>query len=181
MFPTPRFVVGAMLAGVIVASASPRVFAEELKVGDKAPAFKLEGTDGKVHELSQYMGKQPVVIAWFPKAKTGGCTKECKSFRDSAELLKSKNVAFFTASCDVPSFNAEFAGELKLNYPILSDPTGEVAKAFGVINPARKVPFRWTFYIDKEGVVRHIDKSVNVTSHGADVAKKIDQLKLVGE
>ncbi|MGL4464510.1 MAG: peroxiredoxin [Planctomycetia bacterium] len=164
----------AALAGVwILAGAAT---AGELKVGDKAPEFKLRGTDGKDHALADFAGKKAVVVAWFPKAKTGGCTKECKSLRENGGKLKALNVAYFTASCDEPAFNKEFATELDLDYPILSDPEKEAAKAYGVVDAVRKNPARWTFYIDKEGVIRHIDKMVQTTSHGADVAAKLKEL-----
>ena len=107
--------------------------AAELKVGDKAPEFTMQGSDGKTYTLEQFKGKSGVVIAWFPKAFTGGCTKECKSFRANSEALKDLNVAYFTASVDTPEQNKKFAESLDLDYPILSDPDKTVAKAYGVM------------------------------------------------
>lgn len=80
--------------GLILVCAT--AFAEETKVakeGEKAPEFKLKGTDGKEYTLKQFAGKQAVVIAWFPKAKTGGCTKECMSMRDNGEQIRKYDVA----------------------------------------------------------------------------------------
>src|SRR5207247_5035238 len=94
--------------------------AETLKPGEAAPDFSLPGSDGKTYKLSDYKGKQAVVIAWFPKAFTGGCTKECKSIHASADALKKLNVAYFTASVDTPEQNKKFAESLLLHYPILS-------------------------------------------------------------
>jgi peroxiredoxin Q/BCP len=159
--------------------ASLTAFAEEVKVakeGEKAPEFKLAGTDGKEYTLKQFSGKQAVVIAWFPKAKTGGCTKECMSMRDHGEEIRKYDVAYFTASCDTPAFNKEFAEDLKLDFPILSDPDKKVARAYGVVHEGREVPERWTFFIDKDGVIRSIDKKVNTQSHGEDVARKLEAL-----
>ena len=72
--------------------------------------------------------------------------------------------------------NKKFAESLELDYPILSDPEGKVAEAFGVVNKQRRLPMRWTFFINKEGVVAHIDKRVSARSHGADIAAKLKEL-----
>ena len=106
-----------------------------LDVGDLAPDFALTGSDGKTHRLSDFKGKQAVVIAWFPKAFTGGCTKQCKSFSANGTELRKFNVAYFTASCDpleAKKGNANFAKSLDADYPILSDPSKETAKKYGV-------------------------------------------------
>jgi peroxiredoxin Q/BCP len=85
-------------------------------------------------------------------------------------------VAYFTASCDDAETNKKFAESLKLDYPILSDPGKATAKAYGVVHEGREVPERWTFYIDKEGVVKFIDKKVTPKTHGEDVVKKLEEL-----
>jgi len=162
------------LAVFIVAGAA----AAELKVGDPAPAFSLQGSDGKTYTLEQFKGKSAVVIAWFPKAFTGGCTKECKSLRANSKALKELKVAYFTASVDTPEENKRFAESLDLDYAILSDPGKTTANDYGVINPARGFANRWTFYIDKEGIIRAIDKQVKVDNAGADVAAKLKELNL---
>jgi len=150
--------------------------AEELKVGDAAPDFKLQGSDGKTYQLSDFRGKQAVVIAWFPKAFTGGCTKECQALREQGDAVRAFNVAYFTASTDTPEVNKKFAESLSLDYPILSDPTKTTAEAYGVVNATRQVPQRWTYYIGADGKVLYIDKSVKPTSHGTDIAKKLGEL-----
>lgn len=169
--------------GICVALLGAAAVAEDLKVGDKAPEFELKGSDGKTYKLSDFQGKKPVVIAWFPKAFTGGCTKECKAFRSSSDSLKGTGVAYFTASTDEPDLNKKFAESLDLDYPILSDPSKETAKAYGVVHEGRMVPERWTFYIDKEGVIRFIDKGVQQRTEtaGEDVVSKLKELKLSGE
>lgn len=84
-------------------------------------------------------------------------------------------MAYFAASSDDAETNTKFAESLKLDYPILSDPDKKVAAAYGVVGQ------RWTFYIDKKGVLQHIDKGVNCGSHGADVAKKLKELGIAGK
>jgi peroxiredoxin Q/BCP len=152
--------------------------ADELKVGDPAPPFSLQGSDGKTYSLEQFKGSSPVVVAWFPKAFTKGCTAECKSLRANSKGLHELKVAYFTASVDTPDDNKRFAESLDLDYPILSDPDKKVAKAYGVLMPARNVAARWTFYIDKAGIIRAIDKQVNAPQAGPDVAAKLKELGL---
>src|SRR5262245_17551661 len=92
---------GLALLGLALTMAGGRASAQEgLRVGDKAPDFTLQGTDGKTYKLSDFAGKSPVVLAWFPKADTPGCTAECKSFTAGGGDLKALHVAYFTASVD---------------------------------------------------------------------------------
>jgi peroxiredoxin Q/BCP len=150
----------------------------ELKVGDKAPEFSLKASDGKTYKLADFAGKQSVVIAWFPKAFTGGCTKECKSLRATTESLKPTGVAYFTASCDDAETNGKFAKSLDLDYPILSDPEKATAQAYGVVHEGRAVPERWTFYIGKDGVIKEIDKKIRTEDAGPDMVAKLKSLGL---
>lgn len=90
--------------------------------------------------------------------------------------MRAFNVAYFTASCDDADTNRRFAESLELDYPILSDPGKETAKAFGVVNEDRPFPFRWTYYIGEDGKVLHIDKSVKAGSHGEDILAKLSTL-----
>jgi len=92
-----------------------------LEVGDQAPDFLLEATDGQSYSVSQFKGKEAVVIAWYPKAFTGGCTIECKSLADNGHLLKNLKVAYFMASVDPIEKNIEFAESTKADFPLLSD------------------------------------------------------------
>jgi len=163
---------GALLS-TLAASAA------ELKPGDAAPDFKLAGSDGKTYSLADFKGKQAVVIAWFPKAFTGGCTAQCKSMKEDGAAIRQFDVAYFTASVDAvegEKGNKAFAESLGADYPILSDPTKEVAKAYGVVNDQRPVAQRWTFFIGKDGTILHIDKQVQVAAYAKDVAAKLKEL-----
>lgn len=170
----------ALGLGLVLSAGAVRAGEGDLKVGDKAPPFSLEGTDGKTYSLDQFKGKQAVVVAWFPKADTPGCTLECKSLRENSAALKPLNIAYFTASVDPVSANKKFADKLGLDYPILSDPDKSVAKAYGVVHEKRPVAERWTFYIDKDGIIQAVDKKINTRQAGADVAAKVKELGLAG-
>ncbi len=87
-------------------------------------------------------------------------------------------MAYFTASCDTPETNAQFAKSLDADYPILSDPTKTVARAYGVVHANRALPERWTFYIDPKGIIRAIDRQVNIQAHGEQIARKLAELKV---
>lgn len=162
--------------GVVSWLTGGRSAADELKVGDTAPDFNLPGSDGKTYKLSDLTAKQAVVLAWFPKAFTPGCTNECKSFRAGGAALRKFDVAYFTISCDKPEKNADFAKSLDVDYPILSDADGSVAKAYGVVGGLRPVPQRWTFFIGAGGKILHIDKAVKTATHADDVAAKLKEL-----
>ena len=150
-----------------------------LNVGDPAPDFVLAGSDGKTYRLSDFKGKQAVVIAWFPKAFTGGWTKQCKSFRANGAELRKFNVAYFTASCaplEGKKGNTNFAKSLDADYPILSDPSKETAKKYGVVSGIWPLPRRWTFYIGKDGKILKIDKDVSPSKDGANAAMTLKEL-----
>ena len=162
----------AMAQGPAPAPAEPTV----VKVGDMAPDFNLPGTDGKNHKLSDYRGKQAVVIAWFPKAFTGGCTIECKSLRDSGEAIREFDVAYFAASCDDAETNRKFAESLGVDFPILSDPDKGTAAAYGVLHESGNFSMRWTFYIDREGIIQKVDRAVKPAASGQQVAATLAEL-----
>jgi peroxiredoxin Q/BCP len=146
-----------------------------LRPGDAAPLFELQASDGVTYRLADFVGRQPVVIAWFPKAFTGGCTAECRSLAALGSTAPRSTVKYFGASVDLPKVNAEFADALGLTIPILSDPTGTVARAYGVLG-ATGFASRWTFYIATDGRIVDIDKHVRVTSHGRDVTARLKEL-----
>jgi peroxiredoxin Q/BCP len=166
------------LAALFVFAPSFAAAADGLKPGDDAPDFSMVGSDGKTYKLSDFKGKQAVVVAWYPRAFTGGCTKECKSFKEQGGSIREYEVAYFTASNDPAEKNKKFAEELGVDYPILSDPDSSVAKAYGVLNEKGTAALRWTYYIGADGKILHIDKAVKTESHGSDVAKKLGELNV---
>jgi peroxiredoxin Q/BCP len=165
--------VGLLAALTVGASAQTA----ELKVGDPAPNFKLQASDGKTYQLSDFKGKQAVVVAWFPKAFTQGCTIECKSLAANGDKIRKFDVAYFMASVDPLDQNTKFAAEQKADFPLLSDPTKDVAKSYGVLMAAG-LANRWTFYIDKDGKIAHIDKAVRPATSAEDMIAKLGELKV---
>jgi peroxiredoxin Q/BCP len=157
-----------------------RATAGDLQVGDPAPDFKLTASDGKTYQLSDFRGKQAVVVAWFPKAFTQGCTIECKSLAEHGDLIKKYNVTYFMASVDPlegEQGNKAFAEAYKADFPLLSDPTKATAEAYGVLS---RMGFasRWTFYIGKDGRILAIDKAVKPATSAEDMAAKLGELKV---
>jgi thioredoxin-dependent peroxiredoxin len=173
-----------VLAGVAflaVGLASP-VSAADLKVGDPAPDFTMKASDGKTYKLSDFKGKQAIVLAWYPAAFTQGCTIECKSLAEKGHLIKKYDVTYFMASVDAlegEKGNIAFAQAHKADFPLLSDPTKEAATAYGVLS-ARGFANRWTFYIDKNGLISYIDKDVNahLATSAEFMADKLGELKV---
>lgn len=148
-----------------------------LATGSPAPDWTLQGSDGKSYSSAQLAGRRGYVLAWFPKAFTSGCTAELESLRDAQAQLAGFDADVFMVSFDDPAKNADFAKSLKANLVLLSDTKGDVASAFDVSQLGGMYAKRWTFYVDKDGVVRFVDKNVNTATAGADIAKKLAELE----
>ncbi len=147
-----------------------------LAPGDVAPDFSLEASDGCMYRLSAFRGRQMVVLAWFPKAFTGGCMAECESIGATSGRLQRLDAAYFAASIDAPETNRQFARAMGVTFPILSDPGQSVARGYGVLG-ASGFPSRWTFYIGVDGRILAIDKDVHVRTHGPDIEKTLNTLR----
>ena len=164
------------LAVLALALATAGVHADSLSAGDPAPDFTLAASDGNTYSLSDFRGKQAVVVAWFPRAFTSGCTVECKSLAENGDKIREYDVTYFMASTDPVEKNAAFAEETKADFPLLSDPDGEVAKAYGVY--AMGFAKRHTFYIDKEGVIAKIDTAVRPATSAEDMIANLAELNV---
>jgi peroxiredoxin Q/BCP len=165
------------LAGLVFAAVPAA--AGDLKVGDQAPNFKLQATDGKTYQLTDFKGKESVVLAWFPKAFTQGCTIECKSLAEHGDMIKKYNAQYFMISVDPldgDKGNKAFADTYHADFPLLSDPAKDTANAYGVLNAERGFANRWTFYIGKDGKITAIDKTVKPATSAEDMAATLKQL-----
>ena len=148
-----------------------------LEVGDEAPNFVLTGADGRSYELSKYVGKSPVVLAWYPQAFTSGCTLECKSLAENGHLIEAFGVPYFMASVDPLDENKRFRKAMNASFPILSDPSKETARAYGVLHQDR-FALRTTFYIGSDGKILRIDRNVDPATAAQDIARTLAELGL---
>lgn len=126
----------------------------QVKVGDKVPSFQLKDQDGNDFNISSVLGKQPLVIYFYPKDETSVCTKEACSFRDSYEAFAKYGAKVIGISSDGVKSHKSFAEHHKLNFTLLSDPDNKARKLFGVPKTF-VIPGRVTYIIDKNGVVVH--------------------------
>lgn len=152
-----------------------------LAEGMKAPAFQAESTDGKTHSLGDFKGNI-VVLYFYPKDDTPGCTKEACSFRDSEADLKKLGVVVLGVSKDSVESHGKFTAKYGLNFPLLSDPEGKIVEAYGVWKEkdmyGKKVMGveRSTFLIDRGGVIRRIWRGVKVDGHSDEVLAAVKVL-----
>jgi thioredoxin-dependent peroxiredoxin len=160
---------------VAFASSGHLSAAAELKVGNLAPDFTLQASNGKTYKVLDFRNKQAIVLAWFPRAYTRGCTLECKSLAEHGDLIKKYDVAYFMISVDPLDKNTGFAEQEHADFPLLSDPTKKTANAYGVLDMLGMAN-RWTFYIGKDGTIQAIDKNVRPATSAEDMAAKLHAL-----
>ncbi|HKT21692.1 MAG TPA: peroxiredoxin [Nitrososphaerales archaeon] len=133
--------------------------AEPPRVGDRAPDFTLQGPDGKMVSLHDYAGSKNVVIYFYPKDFTAGCTAETKSFGANYDAILDLGAEILGISSDTSESHGNFALECGARFPLLADEGGKVRAAYGAKGSFGLVPGRVTFVIDKKGVVRHVFSS----------------------
>lgn len=141
-------------------------------VGSQAPVFKLPDAEGNVHDMSDYFGKSPVVIYFYPKADTPGCTKEACGFRDAIASYKKLGVPVFGISPDPVADVKAFSDKFQVNFPLLADADHKVCEAFGVWRDRPVYGWgaaRTTFIINKDGKIGHVFEKVNAEGHDQEV------------
>jgi peroxiredoxin Q/BCP len=147
-----------------------------LKVGDTAPELKLKDQHGNLIFLRDFAKKKWVVLYFYPKDDTPGCTKEACQLRDQSKQLEPFNVQVLGVSVDSIESHDKFARKFNLSFPLLADPTKKVTKAYGALAFYR-LARRITFIIDPEGKIRHIFSKVNPTSHVDEIVEALKQLQ----
>ncbi len=173
---------------IIIVGISFSSFAQNkgLKVGDKAPEFSATTDDGSVWDLKNYVGKQNIIVYFFPAAMTSGCTKEACAYRDVKNEIQSADALVVGISGDNVEGLKLFKKAENLNFPLLSDSNGEIAAKFGV--PTRDggkitreidgksydlergvTASRWTFIINKEGNIVNINEQVDAPNDATQV------------
>jgi len=130
-----------------------------VQVGNHAPIFTLPDQSGKQVSLQDFIGKSNIVLYFYPKDDTPGCTTEACAFRDSYEVFKDAGAEVIGISSDSTSSHQQFASRHHLPFTLLSDPGGVVRKLYGVPNILGLLPGRVTYVIDKQGIVRNIFNS----------------------
>ncbi len=142
-----------------------------LQEGGPAPDFSLKATDGSTVQLSQFKGKKSVVLYFYPKDDTPGCTKEACGFRDDISQITAKDAVVLGVSVDDNASHKAFTEKFHLNFPLLSDRGGAVSKAYDAFRMEKGNSARVTAVIDKEGKIRKIFPQVNPEGHSQEVLK----------
>ncbi len=149
-----------------------------INVGDKAPDFDLSDAAGKRVRLGDFKGKKAVVLYFYPKDDTPGCTKEACSFRDSYESFKEAGAEVIGISSDSEASHQKFADKYKLPFTLVADAGGTVRKRYGVPATLGLLPGRVTFVVDRDGVVRHVFNSqLQATKHVDEALTVLKQLR----
>src|SRR5215472_9922302 len=138
----------------------------DVDVGQTAPEFELPDASGHRVRLGDFRGKKSVVLYFYPKDDTPGCTKEACSFRDQYEAFKDAGAEVIGVSSDSEASHRKFADKHRLPFTLVADTSGEVRKRYGVPATLGLLPGRVTFVIDRNGVVRHVFNSqLQATKH----------------
>jgi peroxiredoxin Q/BCP len=137
-----------------------------LAVGTDAPPFSVKDTNGKTVSLSDFAGKT-VVLYFYPKDDTPGCTKQACSFRDASSDYQGKDIVVLGVSVDNEASHQQFTQKYNLNFPLLADTEKSLIKAYDVDGGGKAM--RVTYVIDGNGKITHVDSSVNTSSHASDV------------
>ena len=157
------YTIAAMLAGSTVVNA------DMPKVGDKAPDFSVAASDGTTVKLKDVVGKGNIVLYFYPKDDTPGCTKEACGIRDTITDLKGLDAIVFGVSFDSVESHKKFIEKYKLPFVMLADTDKKVAKAYGVADDKSDHAARVTFIIDKAGKIAYVNAKVNSATHAAEV------------
>ncbi|MEW6682927.1 MAG: thioredoxin-dependent thiol peroxidase [Nitrospirota bacterium] len=156
---------------------------QPLKEGDSAPEFSLPASTGKTISLKEFRGKQAVVLYFYPKDDTPGCTVEACGFRDTSKDYEKAGAAILGVSLDNLNSHRKFSDKFSLSFPLLSDETQTASKAYGVYKLKQMYGKeywgieRTTFLIDKQGKIAKIYPKVKVDDHHNQVLKDVKALK----
>jgi thioredoxin-dependent peroxiredoxin len=147
------------------------------KVGDKAPLVEGNDQDGKPWKLSDDVGKKLVLLYFYPKDDTPGCTKEACGFRDNIEALKADNVEVIGVSFDSGDSHQKFISKYKLNFPLIADTDGKIADTYGVRMAGRSMDRRVSFLIGLDGKIVHVTDSPKAETHLSEMKEAVAKMK----
>ena len=152
--------------------------ARGIQVGDKAPDFTLPSQSGEPVRLHDRLGERVVVLYFYPKDNTPGCTAEACAFRDSHEVFTDAGAEVIGVSSDSVAKHTAFADQHELPFTLLSDQGGRVRKSYGVPAVLGLIPGRVTYVIDRQGMVRHVFNSMtNIGQHISDALTVVRELQ----
>jgi len=159
-----------------VRGAVNELMESKLKIGDSAPDFEGPTSDGTQLGLKNFVGKKNVILYFYPKDDTPGCTKEACSFRDNLSTVKKMGAEVVGVSLDSVESHKKFASKYKLPFPLISDQDKRVAKAYGVLRDTGTSANRVTFIIDRAGKIANIFPKVDVTRHTEEVVEALEAM-----
>ena len=168
---TNLLVIGSILFSTAAA------YAAIPKAGDTAPLFTGQDQDGKTFKLKSSIGKKIVLLYFYPKDNTPGCTKEACGFRDRMSGLQTNNVEVIGVSFDSAESHKKFIADYKLNFRLLADPDGKIVDLYGVQVVGRKMARRVSFLIGRNGKIVHVTDSGNPDLHFNEMKDAIAGLK----
>ena len=152
--------------------------AHGIQVGDQAPDFTLQSQSGDQVRLRDRLGERVVVLYFYPKDNTSGCTAEACAFRDSHEVFTDAGAEVIGVSSDSADKHASFASKHELPFTLLSDQGGKVRKRYGVPTVLGLIPGRVTYVIDRQGTVRHVFNSMTgISQHVNDALAMVKKLQ----
>ena len=150
---------------------------DKVEIGDKAPEFALKNQNGETVSLKDFLGKKAVVLYFYPKDMSPGCTKEACAFRDSYEAFKDAGAEVIGISSQSQESHSIFSLRYNLPFTLLVDEGSKVRRLYGGRSSLGMIPGRVTYVIDKEGVVRHIFSSqVDIEGHVNEALKVLKTL-----
>ncbi len=172
MIQARRIVFGLLGAMGILAGAA------DLQVGQPAPAFEARDQDGRTVRLTDFRDRSNVVLYFYPKDGTPGCTAEACSLRDGFHAIQAAGAVILGVSADTAERHARFAKDYQLPFPLLADPGGSLLiRPYGVWVPVIGIASRVTFIIDKAGTIRDIVRKVDTAGHDRQVLASLEKLK----
>ena len=164
----------AWLTSVTLHTASA---AQTPKAGDAAPLVEGKDQDGKMWKLADVLGKKVVLLYFYPKDDTPGCTKEACGFRDRMADLKKDKVEVIGVSFDSAESHQKFIAKYKLNFPLLADADGKIADAYGVRMTGRDMARRVSFLIGLDGKIAHVTDTPSADTHLSEMKEAVAKLK----
>ena len=167
-----------LLAAAWLAALSPFTASagQAPKVGDTAPLIQGQDQDGKTWKLADVVGKKVVLLYFYPKDDTPGCTKEACGFRDRMADLKKEKVEVIGVSFDTAASHQKFIAKYNLNFPLLADSDGKIADAYGVRMTGRDMARRVSFLIGLDGKIAHVTDTPSADTHLSEMKEAVEKL-----